>query len=276
MDKGLIQEKFAKVSEFFRKVGLSPDDFSVYVSLAMGGPMKVSSLAEILDIDRVRVYRILKNLEKESAVELLHGKPAVYSASPIDHVLSNILHHKELEIKEIRENVEDVVESFKSNIASMEQDVGGPGSFKFRFVEGDASLASEAKSIMQRAQTSVRVALDRHTFFKFYRTELIDPLVQRKNEGLDIRVVCEAHPEVKELISKCSIEDSVKTFSFDFYPVFIVADDNEVITLLETGNKNDMMGVMKTSLGFWCLSRAFASKMVHMFDLLWNGLEPEA
>ncbi len=270
IDIDLLKEKFPLVFEYFNWLGLSVDDFRVYMTLYVEGRKRASELSSSLDVDRAKVYRILDTLQKVPAVEITGGRPAYYSAVPIEEFLSKAIFHKEQEVKDLKLRVNDVLEDFKSKI-SLENGFGEEKpNFRFRFIQGENALISQAKEVVNKTENDLRIAVDKFTFLKFYRSEIVKEVAKCASRGISVKILSEADDELYRLFRKIRSEKNVKFFNYSFYPVFLISDKKEIITLIETGNRNMKLEAGKGPLGFWCTSLPFSTRMNMLFDFIWD------
>ncbi len=270
--KKYLEEKFPTTFEYFSKVGLSTEEFFAYITLVTKGQMKVSDLSNVLEMDRTKVYRLLKNLEKFAAVEIVRGHPIYYKSAPLDELLSRIVSSKEHELNNMKDNMSKAIESFKSNISINDDSDYTQVGFRFRFIEGDPLLLSEALKIIRNTKNELKIAVDKFTFLKFHRSDLLPAIVECIDRGVSVSMVSEDDQYIRESVKKYQGDEIVRFFHYNFYPVFLVSDKSELIVVMDTGSRNSDTETTKVTLGFWCSSIPFATRMASMFDYIWERL----
>lgn len=275
IDREFLEKSFPSTFEYFEHIGLSKEDFLAYVTLVTEGPMKASDLGTLLDVDRNKIYRILKTLESKGAVEIVGGRPMVYGATPIDQLLARVVTSKEQELQQLRKNIGRAVETFYSNIAQVnaiqQKDIG----FRFRFIEGYNNLVADVMRVVDNTKEDLRAVVDKYTFYKFHRSEILPRIASCIERGVNVRIGIEYDPSIEAIVDAYKGGPFTKYYNSGYYPVYLISDKKELVILLETGNKNDASESMKSLLGFWCNSTPFATRMTSMFDYLWdNAISP--
>jgi sugar-specific transcriptional regulator TrmB len=96
------------------KLGFTETDAQVYVYLATEGPQRASEIAEVLQIYKQHLYRILKNLQNKGIVNASPEYPNRFSAVLFEKVLDLLIKTKKEQQKTLQENKEELLSTWWS------------------------------------------------------------------------------------------------------------------------------------------------------------------
>ena len=97
-------------------LGIKRIDAEVYIFLAKKGPHKGKGIANALKITKQQLYPSLKNLQTRGIVKSTLKRPALFSAVPIEKVLSTFLKTRTEENQRMIQNKEQLLSSWKATI----------------------------------------------------------------------------------------------------------------------------------------------------------------
>ena len=89
------------VIETLVSCGLRRLDAEVYVFLAKKGPRRGKDIADALNLTKQQLYPALKNLEEKGIVKSTSKRPVLFSAEPIEKVLTMFMKSKTKEIQSL-------------------------------------------------------------------------------------------------------------------------------------------------------------------------------
>jgi sugar-specific transcriptional regulator TrmB len=95
-------------------LGFTETDAQVYVYLATEGPQKASDIAEELQIYKLHLYRILKNLQSKGIINASREYPARFSAVLFEKVLDLLIETKMEQKQSLEENKKELLATWRS------------------------------------------------------------------------------------------------------------------------------------------------------------------
>jgi sugar-specific transcriptional regulator TrmB len=97
------------VIETLVSCGLKRIDAEVYAFLAKKGPHRGKDIANSLKITKQKLYPALKNLKEKSIVKSTSKRPALFSAEPIEKVLTMFMKYRKKEIQSMIKQKEELL-----------------------------------------------------------------------------------------------------------------------------------------------------------------------
>ena len=97
-------------------LGLKRIDAEIYIFLAKKGPHRGKDIANALKITKQQLYPSLKNLQNKGIVKSTLKRPALFSAVPIEKVLSMFLKARTEENQCMIQNKEQLLSTWKATI----------------------------------------------------------------------------------------------------------------------------------------------------------------
>lgn len=94
---------------FLKKLGFSEKESTVYLELLRLGPSPVRKLAQQSELNRGTTYDALKWLQEKGVVTFYNKESKQYFVAENPDKLHELLHHQELEVKDIKRQLESVV-----------------------------------------------------------------------------------------------------------------------------------------------------------------------
>ncbi len=98
--------------KILKNLGLSENEAKVFIQLSKTGPKKVGQLSKQVEISRVQLYQILRNLQKKGIVESTFEYPTKYNAIPLDRVLDMFIANKEEEATILRKKKKTILQNW--------------------------------------------------------------------------------------------------------------------------------------------------------------------
>lgn len=143
-----IQDAVEHVRE---TLNVSAVDAATYVKLCVGGPWKVSDLADAMEVHRNDVYRSLERLGARGLVETTLESPARYTAANPLRVLDLELEARmaALEaLKASRERTTDLVRS-------LQREAQGPQKTVYRILQGRQEISAARRKLIAGAKEEI-------------------------------------------------------------------------------------------------------------------------
>lgn len=99
------------VIETLISCGLRRIDAEVYAFLAKKGSHRGKDIANALDLTKQQVYLALKNLKEKDIVKSTSKRPALFSAKPIEKILTMFMENRTKEINDLIQKKQNFLKS---------------------------------------------------------------------------------------------------------------------------------------------------------------------
>jgi sugar-specific transcriptional regulator TrmB len=114
MIKESVRLSLELVIDTLVSLGLKRIDAEIYIFLAKKGPHRGKDIANALKITKQQLYPSLKNLQNKGIVKSTLKRPALFSAVPIEKVLSTFLKTRTEKNQRMIQNKEQLLSSWQS------------------------------------------------------------------------------------------------------------------------------------------------------------------
>ena len=104
------------VIETLVNLGLKRIDAEVYAFLAKKGPHRGKDIADAIRITKQQLYPALKNLKKRGIIKSTSKRPALFSAEPIEKVLTMFMESKTKEIQKMIQKKKELLTNWKEKL----------------------------------------------------------------------------------------------------------------------------------------------------------------
>ena len=102
-------------------LGLDENEVHIYLYLTNEGPQKARNIGKALNMSTQRIYRSLRKMRVKGIVNTSSEHPACFSAVPFDIVLDLFIRAKIEVAKNMMENKEELLSSWRSITAKDEE-----------------------------------------------------------------------------------------------------------------------------------------------------------
>jgi sugar-specific transcriptional regulator TrmB len=262
------------VPQILKSLGLKDRELKIYIHLAKKGAKKAREISKGLKMDRVQLYRILKDLQKKGMVESTFEQPAHFTAVPFEKVLDLFIKSK----KEETRILETKRSSWLSQWRSLEVKMESPESDKFMVIEGRNLVYSKIQQMIQETKDNLYVVTSSRGVVLAYQAGLLEagfshPLRNRIRFRFITSLSRENIEIIKDLIMKgkktpLNVEQHHTDFGPHNFPRFVIKDDEELIFFLRTTDEESSSSHKDT--GLWTNNRVLVRAFKAFFEELWS------
>jgi sugar-specific transcriptional regulator TrmB len=103
-----------RIINALKRIGLSTIDTQVYVFLAKQGPHKMSDMASILNLNKRKIHKSLKELQSINIVKASIEQPVEYVAVSFEEVINLIIEVKKEQAKALKASKEEILSTWRS------------------------------------------------------------------------------------------------------------------------------------------------------------------
>jgi len=271
-EPGPIETPYDDFKRFLMKIGVSDEEANIYLTLLKHGSMKPAEIAETLDIERGRCYKILAKLESNALIEIVETSPLKYDIAPIDSIVSDHLGKVRKYVSDLEREAPNVIHKYeKLSVSRQTESMSSmPGKFKFSFVEGLKRGVEVATNIVTEARKSIYLSIDSTMIFPVKGRGLISALNSKGKEGIPIRIITNCNVKTDEVDPDLVNFVTIKTVDLPSVPNFIVVDGFYVFTIIELDDNRAPHVSPKKIKGFTISSDIFGRDLDLFFSYLWE------
>jgi sugar-specific transcriptional regulator TrmB len=258
--------------ETLKSIGLREKEVNVYIHLAKKGAKKAREISNELKIDRVQLYRILKNLQNSGMVESSFEHPAYFTAIPFEKVLDLFIGAKEEEARvlKIKRN------SLLSQWRSLEIKMKSRESDKFMVIEGRSLVYSKIQQMVKETKDTLCVVTSSRGVVLAHQAGLITAVFNNTSRKKSrFRFLANLSKDnlqiIKDLIrrgkkNQMNIEHRHTDLGQHFFPRFLIRDDEELIFFLRTTEDETST---RRDTGLWTNNKVLVRAFKAFFEKLW-------
>jgi sugar-specific transcriptional regulator TrmB len=260
------QGEVNNLTKLLKGFGLSRLESQIFVGLLRSEQSKAKDLSQQLGINRVEVYRILRQLVSRGLVTVTPSDPALFRAVHPKVALLTLIGETERRVRRMKEVAPEVVIELET-LETRPRKSSDTVTEAFRLIRGDASVY-EAKQIVARAQHSIQGIW---AIRRAIRINAIDSLLSALDRGLKMQLIleitkeCVGMSEVDELIRRADIRHCD---GIEHALRFTIADGREAILGAASIDRDT-----KDDVSLWSGRKEMIALLSAQFDILWNKSE---
>ena len=257
------------------KFGLTPLQGRVYVSLVRHGPSQARTLASNMGVNRVDVYRILRELRNRGIVEVQLTEPSKFAATPPKMALELLVSERESQVAELRQIV-PWLSAWLDSIANTEvgcdtSNTENTAVSHFKLKYGNQYLETLESMVRNSKQEILKIwsapGITLHS-----REGLLEEFSSAASRGVKIRGIIEITKEImKEIRSVNRYAELRHSDHLSSALRYTISDCREVFV---SGTSVPLVG--RELVGFWTNNISVVRGFVQDFERLWNGSLPLA
>lgn len=216
------------------KLGLTPLQARIFVNLHRLGPTTARNISKFSNVNRVDVYRVLRELSKRGLVEVNLGNPAVYNSVDPKLVLQILLSEIEDRVRELKTRSEGLItwlSSLKAVSEASEERLENPF---FRLLSGHQIL-NRCIRMFDGASVGILRILPGGSLPLHFQEGFFEHYEDCVSRGVKIRIIteitkrniyeAEEFSKITEIRHSNDVSTSLK---------YVVADDWEVMVMLNS------------------------------------------
>lgn len=175
--------------ESLQILGLTEREAKVYVTLLLKQQMKAGDIARELNIHRLDVYNILKDLQQKDMVIATLTKPMMFKGVPLDSVL-NSLNLKHSENMRRSSDALDELERSSKRLVDLDriEQVTGNISDKLQVISGRKTINERWSKLISSAETEILIAATERDTAQFVISPVLDIISSKMESGVKVNV----------------------------------------------------------------------------------------
>lgn len=243
-----------------KKLGMTHYGAKSYIVITTFGPINATTIAKEANIQRTKIYDVLKKLEEEGWITVEHGKrPMLFSAQDPRSI-----------IDKKRSNLFSEIDSVSSELSMMYDQQIKKEMPKVWLIHGKKNITAKSLDMVSKARKSVMMLGD--LYFPDEVQSLKSIILKAKKNQISFRIITGDSIKTSEgeinLVK--SFEDIQPEMIISGKPPikYVVVDEKELLIMFPKISE-DILDLDKV-VALWIPSQVVASSMADMFNVRWN------
>jgi sugar-specific transcriptional regulator TrmB len=249
-----------------RHIGLTEYESRLYLVLVKMGPIKASELSFRAQIPRTKAYGAINELERKGLLQIIPGKPEVYSPASPGEVLMPIVNKLSRQLTEAETVVEDLMLTFESN-RFVKRD-GPKEADGFWEIQGRPGIINKLNQIFSDASKSINYCTSATGLVRAYKAHC-DILEKASDRGVAVRIISPVNSANAVVAREIAEVLEFKSLDKPFGQNFVTVDSRELI-VMET-LPEDLRTDQGADKGIWTTNRLVVELHGELFERLWNS-----
>lgn len=243
-----------------KKLGMTHYGAKSYIVITTFGPINATTIAKEANIQRTKIYDVLKKLEEEGWITVEHGKrPMLFSAQDPRSI-----------IDKKRSDLFSEIDSVSSELSMMYDQQIKKEMPKVWLIHGKKNITAKSLDMVSKARKSVMMLGD--LYFPDEVQSLKSIILKAKKNQISFRIITGDSIKTSEgeinLVK--SFEDIQPEMIISGKPPikYVVVDEKELLIMFPKISE-DILDLDKV-VALWIPSQVVASSMADMFNVRWN------
>ncbi len=247
--------------------GFTGQEARIYLFLLKAGPQKAKEICQVMNANKVQVYRHLRKLQSRAIIESSIETPAYFSANSIERVAEAIVESKRADVLMMENSRQNLLNALKA-IRYPELPLTTE---RFDVVEDLKNIYSKAKECMKNAKTELAILTEDWTNAPDVK-ENIRLTKITVNRGVKHRIlskVSEGNSRylrtlVRGVGNMKNVELRLADLDSDVFPSFVLRDREELILIISKDPRGHKRKALITN------NKELVSAFGILFDSVWK------
>ena len=254
-----------KLNERLTDFGLTKAEAEFYVFLTSMGPTPARVIARRFDINRVKAYRTLKELEDKGLVNRIMERPVRFTAQPIEGVLQDKIEKTRVSLNALEANrgkIIDDIERLRDN------EISQPEEPRFRIYQGRQQIYELLANMCDRVEKEIRIVTTSSDFLRFGLWGIDARLAKLAQEGKKVSVLTEIDESIIDEVEEVQRDFEIRHLSVPSSVRFVTIDNGETLTSVAMDDSMSM--TTQNDTGLWTNASGFTAAMQVFYDAMWS------
>ncbi len=175
-----------QVVEKFTEAGLEEKHAKLIIDLACHPPSKASEIGKRVGVSRMDAYNSLRKLQEQGLVKATLDKPIRFFGMRIEEVFQQIIRIKEMDLRRIQHNLENLSSNSEIPIMSVDQTSDED---TFSVLKDRHTIMATIESVVAESEEQIWLLLGRWGILHLLRSGAKDAIEEAINRGVDVKIV---------------------------------------------------------------------------------------
>ena len=244
--------------------GLTKDEAETYLFLLRAGPCSAGTVERRMRVNRMRIYRLLKSLQEKELVETSIGRPAEFTALPLEHLLNDHLEKQRHLVATLEKSRDEIIDHNKK----LQRIEDSPRRPRFRILHGRVQVYDSFNQMLERATIAICLRTTASDLIRLSRAGADYELRLLQKKRISVQVLTHLDASTAQVIK--NLLDFVELRHAD-HPIrgrLCIVDGREVFTTFAMDESENMTAM--GDVGLWTDSRDYVRSMGDFFLSSWE------
>jgi sugar-specific transcriptional regulator TrmB len=252
-----------------RRLGLTEYEARTYLVLAKMGPIRASEVSFFGQIPRTKTYGAIKELQHKGLVNLIPGKPELYSARSPSEVFMPLVAKFDSDVRDSEAVVQSLAVAFESSKFVKSQLPKPAGDFWV--IEGRQNIFSKLNNMFQDASKSVIYCTSAAGLIRAYKAHS-EILERARGNGASVRFLSSISPENSSVAQEMAAVIEIRITSKPFGATFAATDTRELL-IVDT-RPDDLRIDRGSDSAVWTTNKPLVELVEQLFGMMWAASTP--
>ena len=252
-----------------RRLGLTEYESRIYLVLVKRGPIKASELSFFGQIPRTKTYGAIKELERKGLLQIIPGKPEVYSPVSPSEVLMPMVGRLNRELADAEGVVQNLAVTYESQRFTKQQ--GPRDAEQFWELDGRPDIINKLNQLFGSASKTINYVTSSAGLIRTYKANCED-LERAKKKGTAVRILAPLTSENSLVARELSEVLELRILDKPFGESFVTVDSNELVVVESI--PEDLRTDQGLDKAIWTTNKLLVELHCQLFEKVWNVLPP--
>ena len=257
-----ISELHNRLTEF----GFTLEEAQIFIFLTLMGPTPVRVIAKRFDINRVKAYRLLNELEEKGLVQKTMERPVRFMAQSIEDILHRQIQTTKETLHSLESNQEKIIEDIERIRAVESKTEEDP---LFRIYQGRQQIYELITNMSDRVEEEIRIITPSTDFLRLTLWGLDSRLAELVRAGKKVKLLTEIDESLMNEIEALNDKFEIRHISVPSSVRFITVDKDETLTSVAIDDTMSM--TTQNDTGLWTNASGFTEAIQIFYDSLWEN-----
>jgi len=249
-----------------RRLGLTEYESRIYLALIRMGPKRASEVSFFGQVPRTKAYGAIRELVRKGLVQVLPGKPELYTPSSPSEFLMPLVTRLQGEVKDCEGLVQELAVLYESS-RYVKRDIPRETS-GFWEIEGRQDVTNKLNQMMTEATKSINYSTSASGLIRAYKAHS-ETLERAKGQGVIVRVLTPISSENSSVAQELSEVVDLRRLEKPFGVGFVSVDARELV--VTESKPDDFRTDRGSDLAIWTTNKLLVELHDQLFDRVWNS-----
>ncbi len=252
-----------------RRLGLTDYEARIYVVLVRMGPVRASEVSFFGQLPRTKTYGAIKELERKGLLNVIPGKPELYSARSPSEVLMPLIERLNNGVRDSEGIVQSLAVAFESSKFVKRQLPKAAG--EFWEIEGRQNIFNKLNSMFNDSTKSIIYCTTIAGLVRAYKAHS-EMLEKARSKGVSVRVLSPISNENSGLAREMAAVVELKTPVKPLTATFVSADSARLVVM--EARPDDLRTDRGSDIAIWTTNRLLIELHEQLFGIVWDVSPP--
>jgi sugar-specific transcriptional regulator TrmB len=252
-----------------RRLGLTEYESRIYLVLVKRGPIKASELSFFGQIPRTKTYGAIKELDRKGLLQIVPGKPEIYSPSSPSEVLMPMVGRLNGEVAEAEGVVQSLAVTYESQRFTKQQ--GPREAEEFWALDGRPGIINKLNQAFGSASKTINYVTSSSGLIRTYKANC-EVLEKATKKGAAVRILAPITAENSLVARELSEVFDFRILDKPFGESFVTVDSHELVVVESI--PDDLRTDQGLDKAIWTTNKLLVELHDQLFEKVWNALPP--